>query len=334
MADDPLQPWRAWSGLDCPTGAPAGGGGPGQFRTAGVACSWADAQLPSLLAPPQIDRVFGQAGSTLPVQMPSVPVAAPAAFGVRDIPAVMRDALAWPRSAAVMDLWFSKPARAMSQAEKEDGKLGPTLPPAFVDTSLFTMDWLCGFKRADLALQALKDALASPKALVVLAGIGKTLPSGPGSATGLSMASLHAQGQFQRALVDYDGQLDDLYGSLGRFAFYAALLDWQVSAATASKPGRLQVRKVALYMRDTFDFIGSQYLGHWNRLGMGVQPMHKATAEIAEGWRWNAWSPSLGWMTPIGNADFRTWRDLNRAGGDLLLFSDIVVHPVNIELAL
>jgi hypothetical protein len=39
-------------------------------------------------------------------------------------------------------------------------------------------------------------------------------------------------------------------------------------------------------------------------------------------------------MTPIANADFRDWRDLNQAGGDLLLFSDIVVHPVNIELTL
>lgn len=333
MADDPLQPWRTWSGLDCPRDAPAGGGGPGQFRTAGVACSWADAQLPSLLAPPQIDRVFSHPGSSLPVQTPAVPAAA-ADFGVRDIPAVMRTALGWPRSAAVMDLWFSKPARAMSQAEKEDGQLGPLLPPAFVDTSLFTMRWLSGFKRADLALQALKDSLATPKALAVLAAIGKSLPAGPGSATGLGMATLHAQGQFQRALVDYDGQLDDLYGSLGRFGFYAALLDWQVSTATPSAPGRLQVRKVALYMRDTFDFIGSQYLGHWNRQGMGVQPVHKATAGIAEGWRWNGWSPSLGWMVPVGNADFRTWRDLNQAGGDLLLFSDIVVHPVNIELNL
>ena len=67
MADDPLQPWRTWSGLDCPRDAPAGGGGPGQFRTAGVACTWAENEEKSPWEPLSVQHGFKPEDSTVTV---------------------------------------------------------------------------------------------------------------------------------------------------------------------------------------------------------------------------------------------------------------------------
>ncbi len=106
----------------------------------------------------------------------------------------MRGSLGWPRSADVMDLWLSRPARAMAPAEKQDGSLGPVFPVGVVDT----------------ALQLLKNTLDTSNARKVLASMGKTLPDGPGSAAGQAAASLHAQRQFQLAQVGDAGGLDDL----------------------------------------------------------------------------------------------------------------------------
>ena len=261
-ANNNIDAWMNWTGNDCHPDAPAGGGGPGRFRRAGITCAWADAQPLSMMAPLQLDLVRSHVGSTMPVaqtaQTAQTAQVAPVAvdFGVQDIPAVMHKSLHWPLSAAVMALWFSKPARVMSSAEKQDGSQGATFPTAFLDTSMFTMQWLLSFKRVETALQQLTSTLNTPNARKVLASISKALPNGASSAEGLNVANLHAQRQFQLAQVGYAGEMDDLYGSLGKFGLYAAMLDWQITGAPAQGQRHLQISRVGIYMRDTFDFIG------------------------------------------------------------------------------
>jgi hypothetical protein len=56
----------------------------------------------------------------------------------------------------------------------------------------------------------------------------------------------------------------------------------------------MTVDEVGVYVKDSFDFEGDQFLGFW-------------------GYR----------DTPYNNSDFREWRMANHAGGDFLVFSDI-----------
>jgi len=49
-------------------------------------------------------------------------------------------------------------------------------------------------------------------------------------------------------------------------------------------------------------------------------------------WQLDAWSPTLGMMAPINNSDFRAWRTRHDKGGDLLIFSDIVVESIQLSI--
>ena len=89
-----------------------------------------------------------------------------------------------------------------------------------------------------------------------------------------------------------------------------------------------------LYMRDTYDFIGPQYLGHWNENGMGF-PVAAALARAADfEWHLAAYSINHGWMTAINNSDFDNYRKKSGQGNDLLVFSDVLPFDTLIEVQL
>lgn len=198
------------------------------------------------------------------------------------------------------------------------------------------MAWLLKYLRANAALDVLKQRLATPAAL---AQLKKLMASQPlvGKASFLienaaDPVALHSRWQFQRSpLVESSvTAMDDLSGALGRFMFYAALLEGEVTGS----PLLLRVRKVGLYMRDTYDFIGPQYLGHWNENGMGF-PVAAALARAADfEWHLAAYSINHGWMTAINNSDFDNYRKKTGQGNDLLVFSDVLPFDTLIEVQL
>jgi len=84
-------------------------------------------------------------------------------------------------------------------------------------------------------------------------------------------------------------------------------------------------------MRDTFEFRGNQYLGHWNfesfcisvvsgLLNRADKEIHYTSLNIEDGVI----------VEDFGNADYREYRKQMSKGGDLLLFSDVKVVPVDI----
>lgn len=149
---------------------------------------------------------------------------------------------------------------------------------------------------------------------------------------------LHSEWQFQYEKVeyDYDAGLDDLYGSLGAFALYAALLEGTVTGKQdAASQASLKVTRVGIYMRDTFEFIGAQYLGHWNDKGMAIVPAAAAAAKLSgTEWYLPAYSFDLGIVYPFNNSDFRAYRTKTKKGGDLMVFSDVLSIPVNFTVQL
>ncbi|KOO12771.1 hypothetical protein AKJ18_22145 [Vibrio xuii] len=259
-------------------------------------------------------------------------------FTVIDIPDVMEYKLGWPKSAEVMRKWFSLPGRAMTKDEKEGRE---RYVDRHTDTVIFSWQWLNSFERVRKA----KEILLSDKILwsenakneikKCLKASSYKLIDGDIENRSLTIVELHARWQFQHSKVGYElGAVDDLYGSLGNFALYTAIQ----KAHLYNEDGQsyLRVTEIAIYMRDTFDFIGSQYLGHWDHDGMGVNVSGGVFNLFDLEWKLPAWNPKQGTIEAFGNQDFRKYREACGKGGDLLLFSDIITVDVDeiIKIAL
>jgi len=252
-------------------------------------------------------------------------------FTVIDIPNVMQYKLGWPKSAEVMRKWFALPGRAMSEDEKRgiDPYIG-----THTDNTIFSWQWLESFERVKEAKELLLSdkVLWSENAMSVAGRRVKATNDGLSNKDFdnrlLTISELHANWQFQYTEVGYElGAVDDLYGSLGNFALYAAIQ----KAHLYEEDGQsyLRVTEIAIYMRDTFDFIGVQYLGHWDYGGMGINVIGGAFNMREWQWRLPAWNPKLGIVEAFGNQDFREYREACGKGGDLLLFSDIITVDVD-----
>lgn len=252
-------------------------------------------------------------------------------FSVIDIPDVMEYKLGWPKSAEVMRKWFSLPGRAMTDNEKEGDV---RYVDSHTDRTMFSWKWLELFERVRKA----KEFLLSDKVLWSKASRkvlrskaqehSHSLTNKIIDNSALIIPELHDRWQFQYSKVGYElGAVDDLYGSLGNFALYAAIQ----KAHLYEEGGQsyLRVTEIAIYMRDTFDFIGVQYLGHWDHGGMGINVIGGAFNMREWQWRLPAWNPKLGIVEAFGNQDFRKYREACGKGGDLLLFSDIITVDVD-----
>jgi hypothetical protein len=258
-------------------------------------------------------------------------------FDVADIPAVMRN-LKWKKGAAVMEKWFSLSAKKMTLKEKINTSFIKSYPEDYIDEKIFTMDWILGFSRANDAYATLKSSLSTSNAKKEIKKLVEkdinasyintvTIPI----KNSLDPKKLHLYWQFQFAGTSYDWRvgMDDLYAALGNFALYASILEGSYTIEN-NIITKIHISKVGIYMKDTFDFIGDQYLGHWNEEGMGIEPIQAAlNSEIS----WNlAWFPKIGWAYPYGNSDYRDYRSRIGRGGDLMLFSDVRIINVNINL--
>ncbi len=260
-------------------------------------------------------------------------------FTVTDIPTVMRDKLNWPKSAELMELWFSLPAREMIDNEKT--KIPRDFPIEYINDTLFPWDWLNQFDSVQEALTELNNNLTSPAAQKELKEnfqqLLKTIEVPDQYAYTWdqeNVIDLHLDWQFQLAEVGYEiGTVDDLYGSLGNFAIYAAVTKATISCTDQENVFHIQVEEVGVYMKDTFDFIGNQYLGHWDFEGLGLNPAAGLSNQV-DSFEWNlpAWTPELGLAFAFGNTDFQKYREETGQGGDLYLFSDVKPLPVNFEL--
>ena len=76
--------------------------------------------------------------------------------------------------------------------------------------------------------------------------------------------------------------------------------------------------EVGVYIRDSFDFEGNQPLGCWS----DGQPMMFSPVLLPGTAGGMVFVPEL-MLTPVGNRDFREWRQRTGKGGDFLVFSDV-----------
>ncbi len=238
-----------------------------------------------------------------------------------------------------MELWLSLPARAMTDDEKSGATKARDFPKQYLDTTLINWEWLRRFQQVEEGVQTVLATLNTTNARNELRDrvteYFARIPFKPQNfpfnlQRGLNPVELHSDWQFQFAKVGYKTQVvDDLYGSLGNFAVYAAVTKAKIFKQT-DKKYFVNVSEIGLYVRDTFDFHGVQYLGHWSKEGMGIS-MGAGLANIRQiEWKLPGWSPELGIVQPLNNSSFREFRDNFGVGGDLLLFSDVRTQALQI----
>lgn len=174
-------------------------------------------------------------------------------------------------------------------------------------TNLIKMSWVLRFQRAKSVYDAIfADRVwansPSQRRLVQLLK-GKAAPPGGQSLPfgDLSAAVTVVDQQWVNARPVQNGlAVDQLTAALGAFVFNIAIAG-KISSIRAPIPGApslpmvvLTIEEIGVYVKDSFDFEGQQFLGWW-------------------GYR----------DTPYYNSDFCEWRLLNHAGGDFWIFSDV-----------
>lgn len=256
-------------------------------------------------------------------------------FNILEIPNVMKNILNWPKSAEIMNLWFKLPCRKMSKEEKEGVNLDK-IPSEYINKTIFTMKWLESFERVKKAKAELlsNQVLWSENAQKAIKKRFEKFNIIESSSyiidnSNLSIEELHKNWQFQYKKIGYSlgnfNEVDDLYGSLGNFGLYVAILKAEVNNNI------LHIKKIGLYMKDTYDFIDNQYLGHWNEKGMMITIAGKI---IEDRFKNKGFNFDMGVADSFGNKDFQEYQNQNQKGGDLLLFSDVKTYLVKKEIKL
>lgn len=189
----------------------------------------------------------------------------------------------WEQGARLLETWFERP---IAIAPKYSAPV----------TDVIRMDWVLTFPRAKEVYDKIfadriwtNDASAKRMAAIL------PVPTGSGTFLigDLSKPVTVVDEKWINARPVKNGWEED--------GMAAALANFNFHVAIAGKTQRLNaleyavtVEEVGVYVKDSFDFEGDQFLGWWG------------------------YNDSL-----IYNADFREWRNRNNAGGDFLVYSDV-----------
>jgi hypothetical protein len=221
------------------------------------------------------------------------------ATDVTQIAAIMR-ANKWDKGAALMDSWFARKVAIKP-------KYG--LP----DTTTITMNWVLGFTRA----RAIYDTLmkehiwrnaAAQREIASMLRANKLVTPNASFRRSFGKLELPAPQQDavyvnQRAMTEMSSDSDDLNAALARFVFNVVVAGEVSSAGTSGY--QVTVREVGVYVKDSYDFEGDQFLGYWDADDNSMSMLN----------------PFSG--TRIDNAAFRAWRTSNGRGGDFQVYTDV-----------
>lgn len=222
-------------------------------------------------------------------------------FDITSIPKIMRHHR-WDNGARLMDLWFS---RASAVAPSYGSP----------DTQTIRMNsWVLTFPRAKAVYdQIMRERIwantAAQRQIAVMLRRNGLLRSQLQSLEFGNLAtsiSILDKDYVNQRVVNFGlSDMDDMTAALGNFAFRVV-----VSGGITPKPGSsryiVTISEVGVYLRDSYDFNGTQFLGFWDDKKNSVSMLN----------------PIAGF--PVTNDDFRSWRINIGKGGDFLIFSDLL----------
>lgn len=201
---------------------------------------------------------------------------------VSEIPYEM-ESEGWPEAAELLRTWFERP---------------PSIAPSYSApvTNVIKMDWVLKFTRAkELYDGIMTDRIwtndASKKRLKEFLKKKAHTHGERWGDLSQPVTTLDAEWVNSRSIrngINYDG----LAGALGSFTLQVVASG--IISVVSKMELQLAITEIGVYVKDSFDFNGDQFLGVW-------------------GYRDDF----------IYNEDFRKWRAENGKGGDFRVFSDI-----------
>jgi hypothetical protein len=231
------------------------------------------------------------------------------------IPRIMRGK-GWLNGARLLDQWFSR-GRAVAPAYS---------PP---DTTTIRMDgWVLTFARAKEVYDQLvreriwSNAAARPVVTAMLRRKGLLgMTPRPFGRLADPVPSQDPDYVNQRPAGGYT-HFDDMTAALGNFNLRVVVAGTVAPVGPGLYGHQVQITEVGVYVRDSFDFEGDQYLGCWSDNPDGFFPIMPPDPGAGM-----SFPPPM--FSPVGNRDFREWRNRTARGGDFLVFSDLKRVPVN-----
>ena len=215
---------------------------------------------------------------------------------VTDIPRIMRNN-GWANGAALMEEWFRRPSA-----------VAPAYGPP--ETTIIRMDsWALTFAEArGVYHQLIRDRnWANQPAQREIATMLRRKGLIGRQRRSFGNLGWHVPLQdpdYINFRVVSSSTLNDLTAALARFVFRVCIAG-TVEPLTAPTRHRVTITEVGVYIRDSYDFNGSQFLGYWNDRTNRV----------------STWNPLVG--DAVRNSDYRAWRTANAMGGDFIVYSDI-----------
>jgi len=205
---------------------------------------------------------------------------------ITNIPGIMT-ANQWTHGAALMKHWFDSTGKN--------------------DTTTVTMDWVLGYARArDVYDNIINEKVyvndAAKQQIIALAkkkGVYKK--GGSFGSTSGDVETLDKDYIQYRAVGSILDPIDDLNTALGTFVFRIIV--------EGSVKGRgyhhcFTISKIGIYVRDSYDFKGDQFLGFWNdKTNYGGRNWFKGES--------------------VSNKDFRDYTAKTGKGKDFIVFSNI-----------
>ncbi|MFT7288265.1 MAG: hypothetical protein ACI87W_002382 [Halieaceae bacterium] len=201
-----------------------------------------------------------------------------------DLPGIVAEDMktqGWKVGAELMETWFERP---------------PAVMPHYSSpvTKVIKMDWVLSFSQAKAVFDEIirKKIWTNLESKQRIAKIQKKNPVIHGNRFGnLSMSVIDVDKNSVNSMP-VRSRSWPLMAALGSFELTVAVSG--VINGALGKNGGLKIDEIGVYVEDSYDFNGAQFLGLWG---------HRDT--------------------PVNNIDFREWRAKNRAGGDFRVFSDV-----------
>jgi hypothetical protein len=233
-------------------------------------------------------------------------------YFIERIPKIMRSK-GWFEGQRLMETWFSRPA---------------AIAPHYSPPVTIKMDWVLGFERAKnvydelVADQIWQNGPAQNEIAKMLKRKGLLLDSPAAKTFGnlsqavplldtdyINFRAVDAHYYYDFYGSYYGWSVDDLKAALGAFVFRVVTAG-KVARVQESDPDGIDpgydvtIEEVGVYVRDSFDFEGHQFLGFWDDDGVNILPSSAGSHSVS-------------------NGNFRDWRDDTGKGGDFLVYSDL-----------
>jgi RHS repeat-associated protein len=188
------------------------------------------------------------------------------------------------------------------------------------DNSIVTLEWSIGYGRYKTAYEKLKKLdyykSAGAKANIIKQAKEQTGPYGGdfgyhyvlGGES--DMRKVH-QTQVQYSPVAGEGAINEYDAALNGFNYYAIVAGC-VSKSSSGEVSFVNVKNIGIYLRDSWDFQGYEYLGAWNFSTHAVRRF----AGVLPG------------FTNVFNSDLRDYQTRHGKGGEYWVFSNIENYRV------